>query len=186
MLDKETPSTPGSYEKDPRPRDFYAETDDGPRHYDDLTTAQREIEADKVKAKLQEAQQELDEILDSANSTAPVNILHDMVDESRDRLQGLGVDDSEASSPKEVVEAVEWQAEDFKAQLEALEEDIRTRMAATAHLKGEEAELERLRIKDLKLQRVALIESVPTAHIQIANAIRRELGVRIESSLPPS
>jgi len=92
MSEQETPYVPGSYEKDPRPRDYYVETGEGIKHYDDLTPVQRQKEIKKQRDNAKEARGKLDEIYDSTNSTAPVAGLRETVDQSEDRLRVLEAD----------------------------------------------------------------------------------------------
>lgn len=100
MPEQEAPYMPGSYEKDSRPRDFYAETDEGPKHYDDLTPAQRAREREKQQEIADASRKELETIYDSTNSTAPVNKLRDIVDQTDARLEAL-----DGPTPEDVASA---------------------------------------------------------------------------------
>lgn len=102
MSEQQTPYAPGSYERDPRSRDYYADTDEGIKHYDDLTPAQRKTEIDTRQRMAETAREELAKIYDSTNSTAPVAGFSNIVDESDDRLQVLGAD---TPSAEDVAEA---------------------------------------------------------------------------------
>jgi NifB/MoaA-like Fe-S oxidoreductase len=107
MSEHTGPGTAESYrEKDNRPRDFYGVGLDGSlKPYDMFTPAERRRNIADLKSARREAQKELDAILNSPNSTAPVYKFRTTIDEVEAHLRALGVDDPDAPTDEEIAEA---------------------------------------------------------------------------------